>query len=194
MPEVTPFDLERMFLGDDFSLLLLGEIMFRTAFMYISALLLVRLIGKRGLGQLSPFEYLVVIAMGSAAGDPMFYPDVPLVHGFLVLAGIVFLQKGLVTMSDRSEAVNHFVESVPTMLVRDGNVLEGPLRGESLARDELYDMLREHGISNTGQVRLAFLEPSGRLSVFRVPDDRHPMQGESTLPREAGGTAAVASD
>ena len=112
--DVSPFDLHRMFLGDDFSMLLLGEVVFRTAFMYISALVLVRFIGKRGLGQLSPFEYLVVIAMGSAAGDPMFYPDVPLINAVVVLAAIVLLQRGLVSASDRSVAVNHFVESVPT--------------------------------------------------------------------------------
>ena len=185
MEEVTAFDLQRMFLGDDFSGLLLLEILFRTAFMYVAALLLVRFIGKRGLGQLSPFEYLVVIAMGSAAGDPMFYADVPLVHGVIVLAAIVLLQKGLITASEHSESFNHFVESVPTLLVRDGDVLERAVRREGLAHDELFDMLREHGVSNTGQVRLAFLEPSGRLSVFRVPDEDHPPPGESTIPKVA---------
>jgi uncharacterized membrane protein YcaP (DUF421 family) len=182
LDDVTPFDLQRMFLGENFDVLLLAEIAFRTAFMYVSALVLVRFIGKRGLGQLSPFEYLVVIAMGSAAGDPMFYADVPLVHGVLVLAAIVFLQKALVTASERSDSVNHFIEGVPALLVRDGDVLEDALRREGLARDELFDKLREAGISNTAQVRLAYLEPSGGLSVFRVADERHLGQGISTLP------------
>lgn len=186
MEEIEAFDLQRMFLGEDFSGLLLLEVAFRTAFMYVSALLLVRFIGKRGLGQISPFEYLIVIAMGSAAGDPMFYADVPLVHGVLVLAAIVLLQKGLISLSGRSEAVNHFVESVPALLIRDGEVLEMALAREGLARDELFDKLREAGVTNTSQVRLAYLEPSGNLSVFRVPDEQHlPPGGESTLPQGA---------
>ena len=182
MENVTPFDLQRMFLGENFSILLMLEIVFRTAVMYLSALILVRFIGKRGLGQLSPFEYLVVIAMGSAAGDPMFYPDVPLVHGIIVLTGIVLLQKGLINAAGRSDRIEHFVEGVPALLIRDGRILESTLRREGLAEDELFEKLREAGITNTAQVRLAFLEPSGALSVFRERDSELQFGGVSTLP------------
>jgi len=183
--EYTPFDLNRMFLGDEFSLLFIAEILVRTAIMYLSALLLVRFIGKRGLGQLSPFEYLVVIAMGSAAGDPMFYPDIPLIHGIVVLATIVLLQKGLIQATERSPAVEHFVESVPAMLVREGELLEEKLWQEGLNKDELFARLRQEGVANLSEVRLAYLEPSGAISVFRKDryDPSLDRTGESTLPQ-----------
>ncbi len=183
--EYQPFDLARMFFGDDHSLLLLGEILFRTAFMYLAALLLVRIIGKRGLGQLSPFEFLVVIAMGSAAGDPMFYPDVPLLHGVIVLAGIVVFQKTLITFAGRNTAVEHFVESVPALLIENGAVIDDALSQEGLAREELFMQLRQQGIENVAEVRLAFLEPSGRLSIFRAENTAGRIAGESTLPEHA---------
>jgi uncharacterized membrane protein YcaP (DUF421 family) len=178
-----PFDLSRMFFGDEVSLLLLAEILFRTAFMYIAALLLVRVIGKRGLGQLSPFEFLVVIAMGSAAGDPMFYPDVPLLHGVVVMAAIVMLQKLLVEFAARNDRAEHFIESVPALLIRDGAILDEELHREGLARDELMMQLREHGIANVAEVGLAYLEPSGRLSVFRSSHEQPTTAGETTLPK-----------
>ena len=177
-----PLDLERIFLGDDFALLFLVEILFRTFFMYVSALLLVRFIGKRGLGQLSPFEFLVVIAMGSAAGDPMFYPEIPLINGVLVLAGVVFLEKTLIMLSGRNQKLEHFIESVPALLVQDGAVIEDHIREEGLARDELMMKLRERGIANLAEVHLAYLEPSGALSIFRVEDRPRREDGESTLP------------
>jgi uncharacterized membrane protein YcaP (DUF421 family) len=181
--DFQPFDLSRMFLGDNMSLLLLLEIAFRTAFMYVAALLLVRFIGKRGLGQLSPFEFLVVIAMGSAAGDPMFYPDVPLVHGVVVLAAIVALQKALIDVVARNDKLEHFIESVPALLIRDGAILEDILQREGLAREELMMKLREQGIANVAEVHLAYLEPSGRLSVFLQDATPRTKAGESTLPK-----------
>ena len=117
------FDLQRMFIGD-FSVLLLLEIAVRTAIMYLYALGLVRFIGKRGIGQLTPFEYVIVIALGSATGDPMFYPEVPLVHGMVVLAIIVALQKLLIATSERNERVERFVSSTPSLLI-EGGVLDG---------------------------------------------------------------------
>jgi len=193
--QYEPFDLSRMFLGDEVSMLLLLEIAFRTAFMYIAALILVRLIGKRGLGQLSPFEFLVVIAMGSAAGDPMFYPDVPLIHGVVVLAAIVMLQKLLIEFAARNDRAEHFIESVPALLIKDGLVLNDELHREGLARDELMMKLREQGIANVAEVQLAYLEPSGRLSIFRRDTEPKTTGGESTLPNlelAASGPGVVA--
>jgi uncharacterized membrane protein YcaP (DUF421 family) len=184
--DYTPFDLQRMFLGDDYALLLLLEIGVRTAIMYLAALLLGRFLGKRGLGQLSPFEYLLVIAAGSAVGDPMLYFDVPLLHGILVLAGLVLCERALTALAERSKSAERFIESVPALLVRDGTVLETNLKREGLARDELYGKLRESGVSNLSQVRLAYLEPSGRFSVFRRSDDLMTVREGSTLPADEG--------
>lgn len=181
-PDYEPFDLQRMFLGDEMSMLFLVEILFRTAIMYLSALLLVRFIGKRGLGQLSPFEFLVVIAMGSAAGDPMFYPDVPLLHGIVVLAGIVVLQKILIEFAARNNRAEHFIESIPALLIKDGLILDEELKKEGIARDELMMQLREHGIANVAEVKLAYLEPSGHLSIFRQDSEPSSHAGETTLP------------
>ncbi len=83
MDPVSPFDWHRMFLGAEPPLYFL-EIIFRIAALYTFTVLAVRLMGKRGNRNLSPFQTVVIIALGSATGDTMFYPQVPLLYAFLV--------------------------------------------------------------------------------------------------------------
>lgn len=169
--EVEAFDLRRLFIGDD-SLWFLGEVVFRTAFMFLFTLLLVRLTGKRGLGELTPFELIMVVALGSAVGDPMFYADVPLLHAMAVITVIVLLQRGVAFLVDKSGRAERFIESETSLLVANGVIDVETLRREHFARDELFMLLRESGVEQLGQVKRAFLEPSGRISVWMFPQDQ----------------------
>ena len=169
--DIQPFDWQRIFIGDA-PLLFLLEIAFRTFFMYVFTLLLVRVIGKRGLTQLSPFEYMIIIVLGSAAGDPTFYPDVPLTHAMVVMVAVVILQKLLELLTEKNRPLEIAVEGQMRRLVRDGQVLEPALRAEGLSKTELYAELRSEGVECMGQVRFAYLEPSGWVSVLRDEDRR----------------------
>jgi uncharacterized membrane protein YcaP (DUF421 family) len=182
--DFRPFDLDRMFIGD-FSILLTLEIVVRTGFMYLAAIVIVRYLGKRGLGQISPFEYVVVFALGSATGDPMFYPEVPLLHGVVVLVVIVLLQKALVSASERNAGLQRYLEGSPTILIQSGTVLDDAARREGVSREELLMRLRQAGVTNVGQVQYAFLETSGQLSVFTEAERRGPGQSTLDLKRDA---------
>jgi uncharacterized membrane protein YcaP (DUF421 family) len=162
----SAFDLERMFLGTETDWLFLLEIAVRTSIIYVFALLFVRFLGKRGQGRLSPFEFVIIIALGSATGDPMFYPDVPIFHAMIVIALVVLFTRILFQVSEWSETFENFVESRPACLVSDGIVRVPELRRENIAHDELMTALREAGIENLGQVRRSYLEPSGNISTF----------------------------
>lgn len=164
------FDLQRMFLGDQSAWFLL-EIVFRTGFMFVYTLILVRTTGKRGLGELTPFELLLVVALGSAVGDPMLYPDVPLLHAMVVVAVIVLLQRTVALSIERFRPAERLLESTSTRLISDGVIDVKALRAERLARDELFMMLREDGVEQLGQVKRAYLEPSGRVSAWLFGKD-----------------------
>ena len=168
--EITAFDLHRMFVGDA-SLWFLLEVAFRTCFMFVYTLVLVRATGKRGLGDLSPFELLLVVALGSAVGDPMFYADVPLFHAMVVISVIILLQRVTAVLVDRSTRVEGFIESTTTCLVVDGVIDLESLRAERFSRDELFMLLREEGVEQLGQVKRAYLEPSGRISAWLFRGD-----------------------
>lgn len=183
--EVAVLEFERMFLGDlpwTFTL----EVMFRTTAMYVYTLALVRVLGKRGMGQLAPVELVIIIALGSAVGDPMFYADVPLVHGFAVITTIVVLHRGLAVAMSRSDLIDRTVESGPVCVVQQGTVLIEAVQRERLPVDELFAALREEGFENLGEVRVAYLEGSGQVSAFRFTDSERRRFGLSLHPGDGG--------
>lgn len=142
------------------------EIAFRTVIMYLFVLLALRFLGKREISELSLFEFAIVIALGSAVGDPMFYHDVPIVNGVTVVAVVVMAQRLLQTILQRSHRFERIIEGQPSILVSDGIINTGVLTKERISYDELFTALRGDGIEQLGQVRRAILETSGQISTF----------------------------
>src|SRR5688572_25725963 len=128
-PEEYSFDLARIFFGELPSLFLL-EVAFRTIVIFTYTLLLIRWMGKRGMGQLTPFQFAIIVAIGSAVGDPMFYEDVPLLHTMLVIALVLGLQKTLVYITERNEFLERIIESESQHLVDSGTILVDNLHKE----------------------------------------------------------------
>jgi hypothetical protein len=170
-PEPYTFDLVRILFGDKPPWFLL-EVAFRTVVIFAYTLALLRWMGKRGMGTLTPFEFAIIVALGSAVGDPMFYDDVPLVHTMLVIAIVVGMQRFLAWATERNTALESVVESTPRLLVRDGVMHFGNLHREQMSREELCEALRAQGVRQLGEVEFAFLEPSGKLSVLRYEKPR----------------------
>jgi uncharacterized membrane protein YcaP (DUF421 family) len=165
------FDLQRIFFGDLPPVFLL-EILFRTAFLFAWTVINLRFIGQRGVGQLTLLEFVIIIALGSAAGDPLFYEDVPLTHGMAVISLIVLFQRLLIILTLRSPRFQDIVDGVPHLLIADGLIdLEG-MKAAGLSRDELYMELRHGGIEQLGQVRRAYLEINGHISIFQFTADQ----------------------
>lgn len=168
------FDLQRMLFGDlswGFAL----EIVLRSVIMYVYTFGMVRLMGKRASQQLTPFELLIVIALGSAVGDPMFYPDVPLVAALLVITVIVALGKLVSLIGQYNNQAEHIIEGIPYMVITDGRLNWKGLDHEVIAREELFGELRAKGIEQLGQVKYACVEQSGVISIIRHADDQvHP--------------------
>lgn len=173
MEAIDVFDLKRMLIGDEPPLFLL-EIVARTLIVYIYALLLLRWLGSRTIGQLSTVEFLLVIALGSAVGDAMFYPDVPLLHALLVVTVVVFANKGLDMLIARFKRAESLIDGDPEEVIADGVICKGFLTSTSLGTSELFQQLRERGIEHLGQVAHAYIESDGKLTVFRNKRDDHP--------------------
>jgi uncharacterized membrane protein YcaP (DUF421 family) len=152
--------------------------------MYVYTLAVVRILGKRGLGHLSPFELVIIVALGSAVGDPMFYADVPLIHGLIVITVVVIMQKLLEELTVRSRQAEILLESKARRLVAAGVIDRAALDNEDLTEAELFNALRERGVEHLGQVKRAYLEPSGAISVFRY-DDAETRTGRSVLPEDS---------
>lgn len=170
-PMVTAFDWHRLLWGDAPPLFAL-EILFRVAVILLWTTVLLRWIGGRSISQLSIVEFLLVIALGSAVGDSLFYPDVPLAHAMLVILAVVLVDKGVDIAIRRWRPAKALIDGTPVPVVAQGHILgEGTLR-QQIGTAEVMEMLRLKGICNLGQVEHAYLEPSGNLSLFKAEPPR----------------------
>jgi uncharacterized membrane protein YcaP (DUF421 family) len=149
----------------------LPEIMFRTLIMFIIVLISLRTLGKRGVKQLSVFELVVIIGLGSAAGDPMFYKEVGLLSAFIVFLVIVIAYKTTAYFVNKYKKVEELLEGKCTCLIENGRFAIDNFEKEDLAQDEFFSELRQKGISHLGQVSLAIIETSGSVSVFYYADN-----------------------
>ncbi|MBB1283502.1 DUF421 domain-containing protein [Flavisolibacter sp. BT320] len=149
----------------------LPEAMLRTFVMFLVIMFSLRLLGKRGIKQLSVFELGVIIGLGSAAGDPMFYKDVGLLPGFIVFAIVLGLYRLITFFINRSSHFEEFMEGDPVTILKDGCLQIKNFNKEPIAQDEFYAQLRLNAVSHLGQVRLAILETNGEVSIFYFADD-----------------------
>lgn len=172
-PAVEPFDWWRIFFGDQ-SPLFLAEILFRTLVIYFYALILLRWLGSRTLGQLSNLEFLLVIALGSAVGDVMFYPDVPLTHSLAVVTLVVLANKALDTLMARRKSVEQALDGVPEEAISEGVITVPFLEGTTLSTSELFQQLRRQEIEHLGQVEHAYIETDGAVTVFKFKQEPRP--------------------
>ncbi|WP_290243536.1 DUF421 domain-containing protein [Pedobacter aquatilis] len=163
-------DFEKMLLGDE-NWNFIPEIMIRTFIMYLIILFSLRLLGKRGVKQLSIFELVVIISLGSAAGDPMFYKEVGLGSAVFVFAVVVCSYKITAYFVGKSKKVEKIVEGTSTCLIREGVFAIKNFKKESLAQDEFFSELRQKNVTHLGQVKLTIIETSGELSVFYYKDE-----------------------
>jgi uncharacterized membrane protein YcaP (DUF421 family) len=140
---------------------------YRTVFMYAACLAAVRLVGKRSIGQLAPFDLVVVIIMGSVAAIPIEEKRVRLVDAALsigILAGLEFL---VGTLNLRFRSLEKLTQGQSTVLVQDGQILEENLKREKITVADLYISLREKDVESVADIQLAVLEPNGRVSVIK---------------------------
>jgi uncharacterized membrane protein YcaP (DUF421 family) len=163
------FEWNRLLFNDLPGIFLL-EVIFRSTVMFTILLLTLKLAGKRGVKQLSIFETVIIIALGSAAGDPMFYEDVGIVPAIVVFSVIIFLYRAVTWLTGKSKRFEEFIEGKTECLIKDGKFSLSSFRKETLAQDEFFSELRVKSVEHLGQVKHAFIEPSGEVSVFFYED------------------------
>ena len=166
--DIQAFDWERMLLGLPPPLYFV-EIMVKAMMVFAILLLVLRLLGKRGQENLSPMHQLLMVALGSAAGDTILYPEVPIGYAVVILIGVTGLTLGLETLAGHRARVRDYLESRPHVLVRDGVVDYDALKRERTTERELNAKLRMAGARDLSDVEAAILEVTGEISVICHP-------------------------
>lgn len=187
----TGSEIQRILLGEaeTATVIFYLEVILRTIIMYLYTIFLSRMVGQGGVGQIGPFEFVLVIAVGSAAGDPMFYPDVGLLQGILVITIVILMHRLTAFVLNRNKKLEEKLEGGPLLVVKHGMIQEEALGSGTLTERELFALLRAERVRNTGEIELAFFEPNGKLSIFRYPHESQ-RAGRPTIPDIAGGDIA----
>jgi len=164
------FEWKRLFFND-LPFTFLAEVIFRTIIMFTVVLLTLKFAGKRGVKQLSIFEVVIIISLGSAAGDPMFYEDVGLVPAIMVFLVILFMYRCVTWLLGKSKRFENFIEGTVHCIIEDGQFSIQSFEKEDLAQDEFFAELRLKSIEHLGQVRNAYMETNGAISVYFYDDE-----------------------
>ena len=143
------------------------EILFRTAIIYIAVLIGMRLSGKRQVGQMTPFDLVVLLLIANAVQNAMTGPDTSVIGGLVAAATLLGFNAVVSRLALRNKLVRRAVEGDPTLLIHAGRVVRSHLAEEKIGEEELLQALREHGVEKIEDVQGAVLEIDGSISVIK---------------------------
>ena len=146
-------------------------ILIRSLILVSVAVLTFRLLGKRQVGQLQPFELVIAIMIADLAATPMESLDTPLWRGIAPMLSLIVLHQLITLLSLKSQRLRAFFSGTPTVVIRNGRIDYKALRRLCFNLNDLLEELRTGGILSPTEVGTAIMETSGRLSVF--PDGAH---------------------
>lgn len=169
--EVEGFEFRRILLPENYEWSFLGEVAMRTFIMFLLLLVFFKLSGKRSINELSLFELAIIIGLGSAAGDPMFYEDVGLLPVLVVFIVIGLLYRGITQLTVKSEKAEKILEGKAVELFSNDVMVYNNLDSQAISFDEFFSFLRKDHVEHLGQIRAAYLEVNGSISVFFYQDE-----------------------
>ena len=144
------------------------DIVLRASAVFIILYLLLRLLGKRELGQLTPFELLVMIVMGDLIQQGVTHNDFSLTGALLAVATFGFLALLLSWITYLFPAMERLLDGKPRVVVRDGTIIAENLRRDRVTRSELESEMRLAGIASLKDVAWAIIEPQGKISFIKA--------------------------
>ena len=159
----------------------LAEVALRSVYTFVLVFIFLKITGRRGVRQMSLFEVLIILTLGSAAGDVAFYDDVPMLPVLVVFVTLALLYRLIMWLMGKSETLENLLEGKPIPVIEQGELAWKNLQAENMTEFEFFMELRINGVEQLGQVRLAILETNGQISLYYYAD-RDVKAGLSILP------------
>ena len=141
------------------------EFVLRAVVVYFLLLAMLRLSGKRTVGQFTPFDLLVVVLLGTAVQNSLIGEDYSLLGGLILAATLIACNWLVGFASARSQRVDDLVEGCPVLLARDGQLFDAVLRRQNINARDVDEALRDNGLSDVSRAALVTLEVDGTITV-----------------------------
>ena len=145
----------------------IGEHIVRAATIYLFLFVMLRFIGKKHVGEMAPFDLVVLLILSETVQNAMVGDDKSLGGGIISAATLIFLAQAMNYVSWRSKKASRFIEGTPKILVRNGRRIVRMMARERVTMSELSEAMRRQGCSNIAEVRVAMLENDGKISVLK---------------------------
>lgn len=165
--------------------MILGVI--RTLILFAVVVVGLRLMGKRQIGQLQPYELVIVIMLSALAAVPMENTGVPLASGLLPILTLLVAQVALSFVSLKSQRARGVICGTPSIVIENGKIVEKELARLRYNINDMLEQLRSKNISNISDVEFAILENSGKLSVIPKSQKRPLVPADMNLPTSYEG-------
>lgn len=146
----------------------------RACVVYALVMLLVRVSGKRAVGQFTPFDLVLLILVGNAVQNGLNGGDNSLTGAALLAVCLIVLNYIVAFVAARSPRARRWIEGEPVVLARDGKVFRGVLRRELVSNADFQEAMREAGCGDIARIRTAILETNGRISIVLDDGDAPP--------------------
>ena len=160
---------------------------FRSIFLYIIVLIVMRLMGKREIGQMQPFELAISIMIADLASIPMTDTGIPIFNGIIPILGLLIMHLLISMINLKSSKAREIICGRPSILIYRGKINEKTLKKERFTINELEERLRGNNVINLGDVEYAILETSGQVTVIQKPDKRNTIPQDFNIMPEYEG-------
>ena len=143
------------------------DIVLRASAIFLLLFVLLRLFGKRQLGQMTPFEFVALVVVGDFVQQAITHNDFSITAGILAVTTFGFWSLVLGWVSYRSDSMRRLLEGQPRILIQDGKLLETVLERDKITQAEVLSEMRLAGIAQLDEVQWGILEPSGKISFLK---------------------------
>lgn len=150
----------------------------RAVAMYLAALVVIRVMGKRALGELGLFDFVVMTGVGHILTSVALDQSLPFYEGIGVLAILAIMEYAVGFLSLKSERLAHLIAGKPVVMIDNGRIIRDNLAREKFNIDDLLQELRKQGIRDIHEVEKGILEPSGGFSVILKGESEPVTRGE----------------
>jgi len=142
------------------------QFVLRALVVYLGVMVLVRISGKRAVGQFTPFDLVLLILIGNAVQNGMNGGDNSLTGALILAVCLIALNYAVAWLTARHPRMRRFVEGNPVELARDGQIFRDVLRHELVSKSDFREAMREAGCDEVEHIKLAMLETNGRISIL----------------------------
>ncbi|AKN33345.1 membrane protein [Clostridium carboxidivorans P7] len=157
-------------------------VLIRTAILYFLVIISMRLMGKKQIGELQPFELAITIMISELASFPMQDTRIPIIHGVIAIITLLLIQTILSVLELKSEKVRLLLNGKPSILINNGKIDIKELRRQQFNINDLMEELRLQGHFNLDDIHFAILETSGQLSIIPKTNLAPATKGDLKVP------------